>query len=55
MEHAARALWFGFGIAADLSGAAAVAGLRSGHLALKAAEGVYALASGADVNGVGQR
>lgn len=55
MEHAARRLWFKFGTVADLSGVAAVAVLRSCRLALKATEGVYALASGAGVNGVGQR
>ena len=47
MVDAARWLWFELGLAADLSGAAAVAALRSGRLELDAASNVCALVCGA--------
>lgn len=47
MLDAARWLWFEFGIAADLSGAAAVAALRAGRLQLAADCTVCALVCGA--------
>jgi len=52
MMDAARWLWFEFGIAADLSGAAAVAALRSGRVRLKAGEPVCGLVCGAGSEGV---
>lgn len=51
MEEAARALWFEFGIAADLSGAAAVAALRSGRYAPPAGARICALVCGAGTDG----
>lgn len=47
MLDAARWLWFELGIAADLSGAAAVAALRAGRLDLDAGRKVCALVCGA--------
>lgn len=47
MLDAARWLWFELGIAADLSGAAAVAALRAGRLELEADRKVCALVCGA--------
>nr|WP_194718561.1 threonine/serine dehydratase [Pseudomonas typographi] len=49
---AARWLWFEFGLAADLSGAAAIAALRSGKLALPAGLNVCALVCGAGQEGI---
>ncbi len=53
MLEAARWLWFEFGIAADLSGAAAIATLRSGAVAFSAGETVGALVCGAGPDGIG--
>ena len=52
MVDAARWLWFEFGIAADLSGAAAVAALRSGRIRLKPGERACGLVCGAGSEGV---
>lgn len=52
MEDASRWLWFEFGIAADLSGAAAVAAIRSGVVKLKPGERVCALVCGAGSDGI---
>lgn len=52
MLEAARWLWFEFGLAADLSGAAAVAALQSGVLALPAGTKACALVCGAGADGV---
>ncbi|MFI5011974.1 MAG: threonine/serine dehydratase [Hyphomicrobiales bacterium] len=51
MAEAARWLWFEFGVAADLSGAASIAALRSGRLALRSGEHVCALICGAGSEG----
>lgn len=51
MEQAAKSLWFEFGIAADLSGAAALAALQSGRVALSGGEKVCALVCGAGTDG----
>jgi threonine dehydratase len=53
MVEAARWLWFELGIAADLSGAAAVAALRSGAVGFNRAETVGALICGAGPDGIG--
>ncbi len=53
MEEAARWLWFEFGIAADLSGAAAAAAIQSGAVTVKAGEKVCALVCGAGPDGIG--
>lgn len=52
MEDAARWLWADLGLAADLSGAAAVAALRGGHVCLAAGEKVCALVCGAGTEGI---
>jgi len=52
MLDAARWLWFEFGIAADLSGAAAVAALRSGRVRPRPSERVCGLVCGAGSEGV---
>jgi threonine dehydratase len=49
---AARWLWFEFGIAADLSGAAGVAALRSGKLALPKGARACTLICGAGQDGI---
>jgi threonine dehydratase len=51
MEAAAKSLWFEFGIAADLSGAAALAALQSGRVALDGGETICALVCGAGTDG----
>lgn len=51
MEQAARSLWFEFGIAADLSGAAAVAALQAGHFVPAPGSKVCALVCGAGTDG----
>jgi threonine dehydratase len=51
MERAARWLWFELGVAADLSGAASIAALRSGRLGLRSGEHVCALICGAGSEG----
>lgn len=54
MEEAARFLWTGFGLAADLSGAAAVAALRGGHVSFSAADQVCALVCGTGTEGIAE-
>jgi threonine dehydratase len=51
MLDAARWLWFEFGIAADLSGAAAVAALRAGRIAVPPGARVCVLVCGAGAEG----
>lgn len=52
MEEAAKGLWFDFGIATDLSGAASLAALRSGRLSFRPGEKICALVCGAGTDGV---
>jgi len=52
MEQAARWLWFELGVAADLSGSASIAALRSGRLPLRTGEHVCALICGAGSEGI---
>lgn len=52
MQDAARWLWFEFGIAADLSGAASIAALRAGKVSLSGSEHVCALICGAGTDGM---
>ncbi|MCB1446421.1 MAG: pyridoxal-phosphate dependent enzyme, partial [Rhizobiaceae bacterium] len=52
MVEAARWLWFELGIAADLSGAAAIAALRSGVVQAGAGETIGALVCGAGPDGL---
>jgi threonine dehydratase len=52
MRDAARWLWFEMGIAAELSGAAGVAALRAGRIALDPAESVGLLICGAGSDGL---
>jgi threonine dehydratase len=52
MMEAARWLWFEFGLAADASGAAAVAALRSGRVDVRSGERVCALVCGAGTDGI---
>ena len=52
MERAARWLWFEFGIAAELSGAASIAALQAGKLATRPGETVYAIICGAGTDGL---
>lgn len=53
MLAASQWLWFEFGIAADLSGAASIAALRSGHQVFDASRKVCALICGAGSEGAG--
>jgi threonine dehydratase len=53
MLDAAKWLWFQLGIAADLSGAAALAAIRSGLVAVSPGEPVCALVCGAGPDGIG--
>lgn len=53
MEAAAKWLWFELGMAADLSGAAAIAALRSGKVRLAEGTRAGALVCGAGLDGVG--
>jgi threonine dehydratase len=53
MERAARWLWFEMGVAADLSGAAAIAALQSGAVRPPAGAQVCALVCGAGPDGLG--
>ena len=53
MAAAARWLWFEFGIAAELSGAASIAALRAGRIALAPEESVGLLVCGAGTDGIG--
>lgn len=52
MRAAARWLWFEMGIAADLSGAAAIAALQSGRLDLPPEANICALVCGAGPDGI---
>jgi threonine dehydratase len=52
MIEAARWLWFEFGIAADLSGAAAIAALRSGVVSFEKSNTIGALVCGAGPDGL---
>lgn len=52
MQEAARWLWFEMGIAADLSGAASVAALRSGKVRTQGGRTVCALVTGAGPDGL---
>jgi threonine dehydratase len=52
MRDAARWLWFEAGIAAELSGAASVAALRSGRVPLDGARSVCAVVCGAGTDGL---
>ncbi|MDF2811541.1 MAG: pyridoxal-phosphate dependent enzyme [Microvirga sp.] len=52
MQEAARWLWFEFGVAADLSGAASIAALRSGKVGSDAYGQVCALICGAGTDGM---
>jgi threonine dehydratase len=54
MEMAARSLWFEFGVAADLSGAASVAVLQTGRAKFKPGERICALVCGAGADGLAQ-
>lgn len=51
MLDASRWLWFEFGIAADLSGAASIAALRSGHRTLADSRRICAIICGAGAEG----
>lgn len=51
MLDASRWLWFEFGIAADLSGAASIAALQSGHPAFKDSKRICAIICGAGAEG----
>lgn len=52
MEEAAKSLWFEFGLATDLSGAASLAALRTGRLTFRSGEKICALVCGAGTDGV---
>ncbi|MEJ5902583.1 threonine ammonia-lyase [Ochrobactrum teleogrylli] len=52
MQRAAELLWFEFGIAADLSGAASLAALVSGAVAPKSGERIAGLICGAGIDGL---
>lgn len=54
MRLAAQWLWFEMGIAAELSGAAAVAALMSGRCEVQAREHVCAVVCGAGTDGIGE-
>jgi len=54
MEAAAKWLWFEMGVAADLSGAASIAALRTGHPTLADARRICALICGAGPEGTGE-
>lgn len=53
MRAAAKWLWFEMGLAADLSGAAAIAALREGRVRLGEGETVCAIVCGAGAEGIG--
>ncbi|MBB5754987.1 threonine dehydratase [Prosthecomicrobium pneumaticum] len=53
MVEASRWLWFELGIAADLSGAASVAALRSGAVAFGPGRTIAGLVCGAGPDGIG--
>jgi threonine dehydratase len=52
MREAARWLWFEMGVAAELSGAAALAAVRAGRITLGAEESVGLLICGAGRDGI---
>ena len=52
MREAARWLWFEFGVAAELSGSAAVAALLAGRYRAGSGERVCALVCGAGTDGI---
>ena len=52
MRDAAGWLWFELGIAAELSGAAAIAALLSGHYRVSDGERICALVCGAGTDGI---
>lgn len=52
MEEAAKSLWFEFGLATDLSGAASLAALRNGGITFRPGEKICALVCGAGTDGV---
>jgi len=52
MQRAAELLWFEFGVAADLSGAASLAALMAGAVRPKPGERVAGLVCGAGVDGL---
>ena len=52
MESAARSLWFEFGVAADLSGAASVALLQAGRMSFAPGTRVCAIVCGAGADGL---
>ena len=53
MERAARWLWYELGIAAELSGAAAIAALMTGAVTTHAGETICAIVCGAGTDGIG--
>ena len=53
MTAAARWLWFECGIAAELSGAAALAALTAGRVTTRSGETVAAIVCGAGTDGLG--
>lgn len=53
MQRAAELLWFEFGIAADLSGAASLAALMSGAVKAQEGERIAGLVCGAGLDGLG--
>ncbi len=52
MEEAARWLWFELGIAAELSGAAAIAALMTGAVTVPEGKTVAAIVCGAGTDGI---
>jgi threonine dehydratase len=52
MEEAAKSLWFEFGLATDLSGAASLAALCNGGITFRPGEKICALVCGAGTDGV---
>ena len=54
MRDAARWLWFELGVAAELSGAAALAALRAGRVSVGPGERVIALVCGAGSDGLSE-
>lgn len=52
MLDASRRLWFEYGVAADLSGAASLAALRSGHPAFADSRRICAIVCGAGAEGI---
>jgi threonine dehydratase len=52
MLAASQWLWYEFGIAADLAGAASIAAIRSGHAAFKDSRAICAVVCGAGAEGI---